>query len=238
MSDPIRFQLTRNGCLHLGEAHKLRDHLVRGFLCVTPSDTCYALAGLPFRKGVSSKILRLLDRPTAQVPLTFGTLAMAERFAEFHRDHYALLDQFAPGPITVVAPLKHELDREHISSALNTDGTVGIRIPDSNVERQISCEVDRPITTCALYYANGSGVRNFTDAIDIVCEAMDRHGISEPLAAVSYPSFAHTQMSTVVESRRSLGEEPLVFGREGAIDRASIIRAVDRWTYRDVDDWT
>ena len=226
---------------------RLRNHLNRGGLCVVPSDTSYALAGIPVIRDVCRDINKILNKGDQAVPVTFGTQILAERFVEFSRANLQLIDEFTPGPITIVAPLRSDLPRHQVEAllrALNKTGnSIGIRFPDSPPEVQISSELERPITTSAILYRDGTPVRNFTDAFDIVEEAASRHGIARSGYGIRRPAtIAEGGLSTVVETTSSnprVNSYSIV--RQGAVSEKQIrhaLAALDRYVARDVEEWT
>jgi tRNA A37 threonylcarbamoyladenosine synthetase subunit TsaC/SUA5/YrdC len=241
------FRAGRHTGLGIGDVYELRSILRNGGLCVLPSDTCYALAGLPFVRGIGDDIDRLLERNGEKISLAFGSLTLAERYVEVDWADYRIIDEFMPGPLTLVEPMRCGLDgmqRDLMSRVLRTAGTIGVRISDSIVERQLSTELDRPVTSVAIYYQKQVPVKNYVDAVDIVREAMQRHDVRRRLAAVRYRKVRDGEVSTVIERRRTTvanedpREEPYVVHREGELDPIRLIAAAKRWTFRDVEDWT
>ena len=226
---------------------QLRGHLNRGGLCVVPSDTCYALAGIPVIRGVGRDINKILDKGNQHIPVSFGTQNLAERFVEFSRENLQLIDEFTPGPLTLVVPLRRDLPEHQVDAlmlALNGDNrSIGIRFPGSPPEIQISSELERPITTSAIFYRDGTPVRNFADALDIVQEAIERHGIDRSTYGIRRRAAIKSGgLSTVVETSPALSRRKgFAIIRPGEVSEKQIrsaLAALDRYVARDVEEWT
>jgi tRNA A37 threonylcarbamoyladenosine synthetase subunit TsaC/SUA5/YrdC len=239
------FTLSEDGFIERAFIYRIRRHLEHGGLCILPSDTSYALVGIPFIRGVTATINQILDKGKQAVPLTFATQSLAERFVVFDRNHLQLLDEFTPGPITIVAPLKKNLpppvNTELINEILNTSGTVGVRFPRSIPESQISAELERPLTTSAILYRDSSPVKNFADALDIVNEGLHNSDSEAKILGVRRrASLKKGLLSTVVTPSRTETERFSIH-REGAIPEDKIrasLSALDRYVLRDFEDWT
>jgi L-threonylcarbamoyladenylate synthase len=228
---------------------EIRSHLNRGGLCITPSDTCYGLVGIPILRDVCSDISLILNRGREPMSVVFGTQHLAERFVVFTRANLQLIDEFTPGPLTIIAPIRSDAPDGQIRPLLlglnkdPADRNLGVRFPDSPPEVQLSTELERPLTTTAILYRDRSPVRNFDDAVEIVIEGMERNGIDRQLCAIRRPGrIGSGALSTVVETT---GGSPRAIGysiiREGAIseDRIrSALSGLDRYVLRDVDEWT
>lgn len=248
MSNDFRVvALSDDGFIERSQIFAIRKHLEAGGLCIVPSDTSYALVGLPFIRGVTADINTLLDKGSQQVPLTFGTQPLAERFVIFDRAHLQLIDTFTPGPITIVATIRKDLPppmkREAIAKVLNTVDTVGVRFPRSVVENQISAELERPLTTSAILYRDHSPVKNFVDALDIVTDAMETTGIERSLIGIRRKSnIRQGSLSTVViPVSPSENSDRFILAREGEVPEDKIrsaLKALDRYVARDFEDWT
>jgi tRNA A37 threonylcarbamoyladenosine synthetase subunit TsaC/SUA5/YrdC len=239
--------LSEDGYIERAQVYRIRKHLESGGLCILPSDTSYALVGLPFIRGVTADINSLLDKGMQQVPLTFGTQPMAERFVIFDRAHLQLIDTFTPGPITIVATIRKDLPppmkREAIAKVLNTVDTVGVRFPRSIVENQLSSELERPLTTSAILYRDHSPVKNFVDALDIVEEAVEQNSVERAIIGIRRRSnIRQGNLSTVViPVPASENPDRFILAREGELPEDKIrsaLKALDRYVARDYEDWT
>jgi tRNA A37 threonylcarbamoyladenosine synthetase subunit TsaC/SUA5/YrdC len=234
----------RGDVLPPGEVHQVRRALGLGGLCLLPSDTCYALAGNPLRRGVPSLVDAVLDRGEQKIPLSFASQAMIERYVDLGYREYRILDAADKNtPLTLVAPISDALApnvREMLPKSLFTNAELGVRLPHSWIERQISAEMDGPITTAAIYYSDGTRIVNFDDAIEITIAGLLRIGRPDvPLIAIRHPPFRSRDVSSVVGFVPDpSGQKSLVIYRQGAVERKKIIEIAGRWTPRDVEEWT
>lgn len=155
------------------------------------------------RKGVAELVDLVLDRNKQKIALSFASQVMVERYVELGFQEYRLLDATDRNtPLTVVAPISDALApsvRESLPKSLFAEGELGVRLPASWVERQISAEMDGPITTAAIYYEDGSPVRSFEDAIAVVLAGLNRVNRDlVPLVAIRHPTIKATDLSSVV----------------------------------------
>jgi len=234
----------RGDMLPPGEIHQIRRALTAGGLCILPSDTCYALAGNPLIAGVPALVNSVLDRHEEKISLSFGSQPMVERYVDLgYREHRLLDAADKSTPITLVAAVSTDLPdqvRRALPAALYTTGELGIRLSQSWIERQVSSELDVPVTSAAIYYADGQPVRSFDDAITIVISGLLRAQNDEtPLVAVRHPPVNSKGVSSVVGYKRDEdGRNVLVVFREGAVESRRVIEIAGKLSARDVEDWT
>jgi tRNA A37 threonylcarbamoyladenosine synthetase subunit TsaC/SUA5/YrdC len=232
--------LAFNDTLCFGHVNELCNILRSGGLLILPSDTCYALAGIPDRRDVLATIASLLPHTRNQpIPLSFGSLNMLRRWVKLVDSDYRVIDNECPGPITLVCEIASELASTAISQALHTNGTIGIRIPASHVERQISIELDHPITTCAIRDDTGHEIRKYDDALDIIRQRSLSLQNQIFIAGVHMPRIRYSEHSTVVTVQPNLATPYTIhIYRPGAVDAHIIEGIVRTTTYRDVEDFT
>lgn len=235
-------QLTLGSSLSLHSINRIRKHLRDGGVCIVPSDTGYALTGLPFQKDVIQTISTVLHHDSDPIPLSFGSMSMVEKYAELTKDDYLIMDTEFPGPITLVCGLKKaisETRKKAISELLHTSGTIGIRIPDSPVERQISTELDTPITTCAIRDDSGNMIRNFDDAVTIVGDRMGEIIDNFHLIGITANRILYDEQSTVLTLQKSIAS-PMKFMifRYGYVDPKDIQHILNLPSSKDLDDFT
>jgi tRNA A37 threonylcarbamoyladenosine synthetase subunit TsaC/SUA5/YrdC len=234
----------RGDMLPPGDVHQIRRVLSQGGLCVLPSDTCYALAGNPLRKGVASLVDAVLERQQQKISLAFASQVMVERYVDLGTPEYRILDAAHRNtPLTLIAPVSASMDptmRNALPASLFTKNELGVRLPHSWVERQVSAEMDGPITTAAIYYSDGSRVIDCDDAILIVLGGLMKLRREDvPVIAISHPTIHSNDVSSVVGfSRDSTGKKAMIVFREGAVERKRIIEIAGHLTARDVEEWT
>ncbi len=239
------FRLSSVGeVLPTGDVHQIRRVLRAGGLCLLPSDTAYALAVQPLVRGSTALLDAVLARKGAKISLSFASQVMVERFVDLGFEERRLLDSAGrTKPITVVAPLAPTLDqqvRDALPAALFTRDALAVRLPHSWIERQVSAEIDGPITSAAIYYENGSPVRNFDDALGIVKAGIESLDLPlSNLTAIRHPTIRSIDLSSVVEFRsRSDGRREMNVLREGAVSAKDLAALAGTPTPRDYDEWT
>lgn len=224
--------------------HATVSLIKRGGICILPSDTCYAVAVDPMRRGVTTIVDKLLGRHHAPISVSFGSQRMMERFVHLGFRELRILDDSTPSQaVTLVAPIREETDGGRMAKALSeslfgTPGFLGARLPFSFVERQLSTELDKPITTIALYYPDGSPVKCFDDAIDIVVDAAEQRGIEINIIALRHPVIRSSGVSTVFGFAEMDGCSVMVIYREGEASANRLKKVAEIVTPRDVEDWT
>jgi tRNA threonylcarbamoyl adenosine modification protein (Sua5/YciO/YrdC/YwlC family) len=235
-----RIYLTFGDSLAYGHLREVCYTLRNGGLCILPSDTCYALAGIPTRQDVIGRIAKILpEKEHEPISLSFGSLQMVEDWVVLTANDYRTIDKFCPGPITVVCVIKETRDKIAISDLLHTSGTIGVRIPDSPVERQISIELGNPITTCAIRSDNNDIVRSYDDAIDIVRSRLSNLNENILLAAIQMKRIKYRDLSTVVSVQPSMASPYTIHVfRPGVIEPEEITDAIRSLSFWDVEDMT
>ncbi len=115
----------------LNQAAKI---LHQGGVIVYPTDTTYGLGcGLSNRKGVA-QIMRIKQLPSShQLSVICSDLSAISRLARVDNATYRFLKRFLPGPYTFVL----EATREVPKSILPKRKTIGLRIPDHPISREL-----------------------------------------------------------------------------------------------------
>lgn len=231
--------------LTAGEIHQIRTTLNSGGICIVPSDTCYAVAVRPLRAGATELVDRVLDRNHTKISLNFGSQPMLERFVDLGIPEYRILDSLKRSqPVTIVAPISEALSPETKASlpraVFSENGSLGVRLSGSIVERFLSNELDTPLTTAAINHPDGSPVRDFHDAVDIVSASLVRNSSQKyfSVAAIRHPSIPMRALSTVVGISRSLDGTGVIIYRQGDVNRRVLENLAGTMTLRDASEWT
>jgi tRNA A37 threonylcarbamoyladenosine synthetase subunit TsaC/SUA5/YrdC len=247
MTEPYVCKLTKSSLIPHSSLTRIANSLMLGGLCIVPSDTCYVLASIPFIRHVCRDINLILERGNQPISVTFGTQRFAERFVEFSHPSLQLLEDLTPGAITIVSPLKLNLPDElanMLNGALNNPKReIAIRFPDSPSEVQLSNELERPLTTTAIYYPDKRPVKDFEDAVTIVLRGVARCEIEREIAGVQrHRRTFDSDLSTVLEAAMAYdarGVHYTIF-REGEVSEKKVrnsLQAVNRRTFRRTDEW-
>ena len=136
-----------------GALHILRN----GGVVALPTDTLYCLAAHAFDEAAAARIFRLKGRPTdAALPLLLADPDEISRWARDIPDvAWDLARRFWPGPLTMVLRRSPDIPKSLCGGA----DTVGLRVPDHRIPRDIARELDAPITGTS---ANRTGEQDLT----------------------------------------------------------------------------
>jgi len=240
-------RLTFGDSLAYGHLRQVCYTLRHGGLCILPSDTCYSLAALPFRRDALAHLASILPgKDSDPIPLAFGSLALAQQYVRLTPRDEKLIDAYCPGPLTLVCEINDQHDKKIIEDMLHTHGTIGVRIPDSTVERQVSIELQRPITTCAIRDDSGEPVRIFDDAVSLVRMRMKARQEEFLLFAVRMTRLAYREVSTVAsvqkeglpEGKELVSPYSVFIYRPGIIEPEQLESALRKLWPSDFEDWT
>jgi L-threonylcarbamoyladenylate synthase len=122
-----------------------------GGLVVYPSDTVYILAVDPTNQGAVDKLLGFKNRWTGKaISIAVLDKKMAIEYVDLSDNAKNIYTNLLPGPFTVVSKGKHKVAKGIEAE----DGTLGIRIPDSQWISKLVRVVGGPVTATS---ANLSG---------------------------------------------------------------------------------
>jgi L-threonylcarbamoyladenylate synthase len=122
-----------------------------GGLVVYPSDTVYILAVDPTNQKATDKLLAFKNRWTGKaISIAVADKKMAMEYVELSDSAENIYKNLLPGPFTIVSKGKHK-----VANGIEAEnGTLGIRIPDSQWIAELVKEVGGPVTATS---ANLSG---------------------------------------------------------------------------------
>lgn len=125
----------------------LQDHKIYAF----PTDTVY---GVGVKYGDLSDLEALKKakhRPEEKpIPMMVSSIDQIEKIAFVNEQHKKLIQAFMPGPITLILPLKEEIDR----AFTNGNDTIAIRMPNSKELLRLIDQLGSPLMVSS---ANISG---------------------------------------------------------------------------------
>ena len=117
--------------------------LADGGVAAIPTDTLYGLAASIRAPKAVGRVLAIKTRsPGGGVPVLVASAAQAAHFAEMSHEARRLAQAFWPGAVTLVLPARPGVDRR----LLGPDGTIGVRVPASDVVRDLVRLVGAPLT--------------------------------------------------------------------------------------------
>jgi len=189
---------------------KAVEVLQRGGVVLYPTDTLYGLGADAFSNGAVDKIYEIKGREDSKpIHCIVTDLVMAERYAEISRSARVLAKEYSPGALTLVLK-KRGVFNTGITRAI---GTVGIRIPNSDICMEMLRMFRMPITTTS---ANLSA-KVPELSVDKILAQFGDHGKLIDLV-IDAGELPESRPSTVVDVS---GNDPAIL-REGAISADEI----------------
>ena len=137
----------------------IAECLADGGVIVYPTDTIYGLGCDIFQHKAVERICRIkhIDPAKAQLSFICYDLSDLSRYTKsIDTPLYRLLKSYLPGPYTFILPASKEVPRILKSKK----DTIGLRIPDNNIARDIVHELSHPILSTSL---PGEMVEEYTD---------------------------------------------------------------------------
>jgi L-threonylcarbamoyladenylate synthase len=129
---------------------KIAAALKRGAIIVYPTDTAYALGCDATNRRAVAMIFRIKGRNRAKgLPLILADIKMAKIFFRLSTQDSRLATRFWPGPLSIVLKAK-----KVIAKAVLQKGTAAVRVPASEIARDLSRMLKRPLVATS---ANISG---------------------------------------------------------------------------------
>ena len=184
------------------------DILRNGGVVGIPTDTVYGVAANALDEKAVDKVFDLKGREdTSPIPVLIGQVEDLYRYGrEIPEEAIELARAFWPGQMTIVVP-KADIIPSVVSGGMDT---VGLRIADHPVPRELVSALGAPITATS---ANISG----TDALSSAKSVLEQLGHSLDMV-FDGGELPPSRPSTVVDASVS----PPRILREGAVPRAAI----------------
>ena len=130
-----------------------------GGIIIYPTDTIYGLGCNIFQHKAIGRIARIkqIDPEKAQLSFVCYDLSDLSKYTRsISTPLYRLLKNHLPGPYTFILPASREVPKMLQSKK----STIGLRIPDNNIARNIVHELGSPILSASL---PGEMVEEYTD---------------------------------------------------------------------------
>jgi len=169
---------TNGGALPTSHIQNVRKKLMGGGFVLLPSDTCYSLSALAMDEGSRRAVNAILERKDEPISLAFSSYSAVETLIQTDGTTAVLLEGFTPGPITVVCKAKEDVSEEFLRKAIaSSDRTIGVRIPDSWIERDVAACTQFPLMSVAVRdQETGEAIQDFERACELVGSRMERLG--------------------------------------------------------------
>ena len=110
------------------DIHNLAQIVNDGGIVAYPTDTVYGLGCNPYMPDSVEKIFKLKIRENKPLPLLCDSLDSALKIASFDKISLKLAEEFWPGPLTILVPLKDD----SLKSLTRGSEFIGLRVPNHN----------------------------------------------------------------------------------------------------------
>ena len=110
------------------DIHNLAQIVNDGGIVSYPTDTVYGLGCNPYMPDSVEKIFKLKIRENKPLPLLCDSLESALKIASFDKISLKLAEEFWPGPLTILVPLKDD----SLKSLTRGSEFIGLRVPNHN----------------------------------------------------------------------------------------------------------
>ena len=119
-----------------------------GSVVVYPTDSCYALGCLIGDKAAMERIRRIRQADkNHNFTLVCRDLSEIARYARVDNSQYRTLKAFTPGPYTFLLQATREVPKRLQNPRRRT---IGIRVPDNAIVRELLAELGEPIMSSTL----------------------------------------------------------------------------------------
>ncbi|MDP2874119.1 MAG: L-threonylcarbamoyladenylate synthase [bacterium] len=136
--------------------------LRNGGLLIYPTETCYGLgADATSKQAIDLLLSYKREREGKPISIAVADQEMAEKYVELNALAKNLYRQYLPGPLTVISSSRGLID----SRAESATKTLGVRIPDYPMIREISAGLGKPITSTSANTSGGGEPYNIQDLL-------------------------------------------------------------------------
>lgn len=129
------------------EVERIVSVLREGGLVVYPTDTVYAIGCDALNVRAVERICRLKNINPQKVNLSIicYDLSNLSQYVKVDNNHFKLMKKNLPGPFTFILPTNTNLPKIYKNRK-----TVGIRVPDNNIIREIVRVLGNPVLTTSV----------------------------------------------------------------------------------------
>lgn len=134
---------------NLREIDKAVEILREGGLLIYPTDTVYAMGCDALNVRAVEKICRIkgIDPKKENLSIVCYDLSNISEFAKVDNSTFKLMKKNLPGPFTFILPANTNLPKIYRNRK-----TVGIRVPDNNIAREIIRQLGHPLLTTSVHH--------------------------------------------------------------------------------------
>ncbi len=148
------------------QLEEICDCLDEGGIIIFPTDTLYGIACDALNVKAIDRLCRIkgLNPDKTNLSIVCNDISMASEYARFDNKDYRLLRDYTPGPYTFLFKAASSLPK-----AFKGRKTVGIRIPDCTLDREIAGQLGRPLLTTSIEFEDDDYGMN----PDLIAESYD-----------------------------------------------------------------
>lgn len=139
--------VTYNGTLNERQLAEICSSLADGNIIIYPTDTLYAIGCDALLPKVVDRLCRIngINPTKTSLSIVCHNISQAAEYVRIDNSAFRILKELTPGPCTFLLKALTGLPK-----VLRGRGSVGIRIPDNNVARQIAEQLGHPLLNISL----------------------------------------------------------------------------------------
>lgn len=172
---------------------KAIEFLQRGQVVVCPTDTVYGLIADATNDKAVQRIFNIKGREKGKpLPVFVKNVEMAKKYARIDKDTEGFLEEIWPGKITVALPSN---DGSNLSPLVSGNkNTIGLRIPDNKIIKEILEKFGKPITGTS---ANVAGLPSTVKIDELFKQFEDRE--MRPDLVLNGGDLPESNPSTIID---------------------------------------
>ncbi|MFP4038431.1 MAG: L-threonylcarbamoyladenylate synthase [Candidatus Nanohaloarchaea archaeon] len=188
------------------ETEEAKKTIEEGGLIIYPTETAYAIGGNALDEKVIERVYEAKQRPRSKgLTVIVDSLETVEKYAELSESEKALVDEFMPGPLTLVVEKK-----DKVPDSLNESFV--FRVSSSPIARELA---ERPLIATS---ANVSGGKTSYSVDEISDELLEKADF-----VLDRGKLPRGPTSTIAEIR----DGEIYIHREGPVKQEEIEAALD-----------
>lgn len=146
---------------------KVVEILEKGGIIIYPTDTVYGIGCDIFDQKSVIRIAQIKGLNPAKSQFSFichDLSQLSDYAAQVDNNTYKLMKQYLPGPFTFILQANHNVPK----ILKSPKKTVGIRVPDNDIIRQIVKELGHPILSTSV--RDGEEIKEYTTDPELIYE--------------------------------------------------------------------
>lgn len=198
--------------------------LAQGGILLYPTETCYALGCLANNQAAVNAIFAIKRRPLEKtLPLLAGSVAQASLAAELEAAPPALIQQFWPGPLTIVLPASALVAQ----GLRNARGMAAIRATSHATAARVALAAGFPLVSTSANLAGRLPAASLREIDADLFTALEKSGMPYGILANVEHVAPKGVPSTIVEAvPMGANRWKIHILREGAIDRSRLCQDI------------